>query len=113
MCMDGHLHAQLNRVIEPRGANALFHASRHAEIDAVMDGTRGPLDKMLAANVLACHCGAMEIYAMAASREGTGKANYLGLASKLSRTMAQLIDTIDRHKSGSPRKAHGDESDPS
>jgi hypothetical protein len=56
---------------EPRGANALFHASRHAEIDAVMDGTRGPLDKMLAANVLACHCGAMEIYAMAASREGT------------------------------------------
>jgi hypothetical protein len=72
-------------------------ADRPARPAARDQGQQGR--RMLVANVLACHCGAMEMFELAATAGRSHvKASYIGLGAKLARTMAQLIETIDRHR---------------
>jgi hypothetical protein len=104
-----HLRDQLDRVIAPQG-DGWAQVSREHMISEVLAEAdqRSPIEQMLVSHILACSSGAMSMYEMAALADcGLTKSNYLGLGAKLSRTMAQLIDTIDRHRSAKAEDRRG------
>jgi hypothetical protein len=109
---DGHLRVQLDRAIWPRGSDQLEKARHIAATDFLRDvAPRSPLEQIIAAQILACHSAAMECFDHALGMQGSCKLQYLSLAGKLSRTIAQLIDTIDRHRNGKSVRESGEKSE--
>jgi len=67
---------------------------------------RDEIEGMLAANMLAAHHAAMECYRRAMIGEQTfeGHKENLNQANRLSRTMASLIETLDKHRGKGQQK---------
>jgi hypothetical protein len=80
---------------------------RHAVIDAMLAiNPKDEFEGMIAAQLIACHNASMECYRRAMLREQTfeGRRESLSQASKLSRTYATLLETLNRHRGKGQQK---------
>src|SRR5262245_23401849 len=80
---------------------------RHAAVDAMIGiAPRDELEGMIAAQLIACHNASMECYRRAMLNEQTfeGRREALNQASKLSRTYATLIESLNRHRGKGTQK---------
>ena len=86
-----------------KNANKQFNATLAAQIGI---GPKDELEGMLAAQLIACHNASMECYRRAMLREQTfeGRQENLNQASKLSRTYATLLETLNRHRGKGQQK---------
>ena len=74
---------------------------RGATVDALVGiGPKDELEGMMAAQLIAAHCAAMECYRRAMLGELTfeGRRENLNQANKLSRTWAMLLDALNKHR---------------
>ncbi len=74
---------------------------RGATVDALVGiGPKDELEGMMAAQLIAAHCAAMECYRRAMLGEQTfeGRRENLNQANKLSRTWAMLLDALNKHR---------------
>jgi hypothetical protein len=85
--------------------------TRDRQFNAAIAGLCGiapkdELEGMMAAQLIASHCAAMECYRRAMLREQTaeGRCESLGQANKLSRTFGLLIDCLNRHRGKGQQK---------
>jgi hypothetical protein len=80
---------------------------RHAAVDALIGIKPGDeLEGMIAAQLVACHNASMECYRRAMIGEQTfeGRRENLNQASKLSRTYATLLESLNRHRGKGAQK---------
>src|SRR5215467_15237896 len=80
---------------------------RHAAVDALMGIKPGDeLEGMIAAQLIACHNASMECYRRAMIHEQSfeGRREALNQASKLSRTYATLLESLNRHRGKGQQK---------
>jgi hypothetical protein len=74
---------------------------RHAAVDGLIGiAPRDELERMIAAQLVACHSASMECYrrAMIGEQAFEGRRESLSQANKLSRTYAALLESLNRHR---------------
>ena len=80
---------------------------RHAAVDVLIGmAPRDEFEGMIAAQLVACHNASMECYRRAMIGEQTfeGRQENLNQASKLSRTYATLLESLNRHRGKGAQK---------
>jgi hypothetical protein len=80
---------------------------RHAAVDVLIGmAPRDEFEGMIAAQLVACHNASMECYRRAMIGEQTfeGRRENLNQASKLSRTYATLLESLNRHRGKGAQK---------
>ena len=80
---------------------------RHAAVDVLIGmAPREEFEGMIAAQLVACHNASMECYRRAMIGEQTfeGRRENLNQASKLSRTYATLLESLNRHRGKGAQK---------
>ena len=80
---------------------------RHAAVDVLIGmAPRDEFEAMIAAQLVACHNASMECYRRAMIGEQTfeGRRENLNQASKLSRTYATLLESLNRHRGKGAQK---------
>jgi len=113
----GSMSDDWNNILANQTINALWRwknadpedvrREQHAAVDAMIGiAPRDELEGMIAAQLIACHNASMECYRRAMIHEQSfeGRREALNQASKLSRTYATLLESLNRHRGKGTQK---------
>lgn len=114
--LGGSRSPEFNAVLLLQTTDALWEARLPGALKAVQDeaamaalegiGPKDELEGMLAAQMVATHAAAMEAYrrAMLPNQNADARQRNLAQAGKLSRTFAQLLDALNKHRGKGQQK---------
>jgi hypothetical protein len=106
----GSIYQKFNELLCNQAINSLWldhsdEATRQKQLEAALEamagiGPRDETEGMLAAQMVACHAGAMDCFrrAMLPNQTFEGRQQNLNFGNKLSRTYALHMEALDKHR---------------